>query len=118
MSELQRALELELPIIQAPMAGVQDHALAVAVSERRRSRLAALRDARLAASRREFAALQASTDRPFNLNFFCHAQPVADAEREAAWRVALAPYYREARPRCRRHRGLVGGSPSPPAPPP
>ena len=29
------------------------------------------------------------------MNFFCHAQPVPDAAREAAWRAALAPYYAE-----------------------
>jgi nitronate monooxygenase len=31
-ASLQEILELELPIIQAPMAGVQDSALAIAVS--------------------------------------------------------------------------------------
>ncbi|HWK85764.1 MAG TPA: nitronate monooxygenase, partial [Caldimonas sp.] len=31
METLQRVLGLEVPIVQAPMAGVQDHALAVAV---------------------------------------------------------------------------------------
>ena len=95
MSELRRALGLELPVIQAPMAGVQDHALAVAVSNA--GGLGSLPCAMLdfAASRREFAALQASTDRPFNLNFFCHEPPVVDTQREAAWRAALAPYYRE-----------------------
>ena len=95
MSELQRALGLELPIVQAPMAGVQDHALAAAVSNA--GGLGSLPCAMLDASamRREFAALRASTERPFNLNFFCHAPPVADAQQEAAWRAALAPYYRE-----------------------
>ena len=95
MSELQRALGLELPIVQAPMAGVQDHALAVAVCDAGGlgSLPCAMFDA--AASRREFAALQAATDRPFNLNYFCHATPVVDARRDAAWRSALAPYYRE-----------------------
>lgn len=95
MSDLQRALGLELPVIQAPMAGVQDHSLAVAVSNA--GGLGSLPCAMLdaAALRNEIAALQRGTDRPFNLNFFCHAQPVADAERETAWRASLAPYYRE-----------------------
>ena len=43
---LQQLLGIELPIVQAPMAGVQGSALAVAVSQRRRAGLAALRDAR------------------------------------------------------------------------
>jgi len=34
---LQRLLGIELPIIQAPMAGVQGSALAVAVSDQRRA---------------------------------------------------------------------------------
>jgi nitronate monooxygenase len=43
----------------------------------------------------ELAAIKAGTDRPFNVNFFCHAPPEPSAQREAAWRAALAPYYRE-----------------------
>jgi nitronate monooxygenase len=45
--------------------------------------------------RTELEQLRAHTVRPFNVNFFCHAPPVASAEREANWRAALAPYYRE-----------------------
>jgi nitronate monooxygenase len=35
------------------------------------------------------------TAKPFNVNFFCHAPPRPDAEREAAWRATLASYYEE-----------------------
>jgi nitronate monooxygenase len=45
--------------------------------------------------RKELAAIRAQTDRPFNVNFFCHAQPRPDAARDAAWRERLAPYFRE-----------------------
>ena len=45
--------------------------------------------------REELGRIAAGTTRPYNVNFFCHAPPVPDAEREAAWRAALAPYYRE-----------------------
>ncbi len=95
MHVLQRALGLELPVIQAPMAGVQDHALAAAVSNAGGlgSLPCAMFDA--AGIRRELVALRAGTDRPFNVNFFCHAPPGVDAAREAAWRAALTPYYRE-----------------------
>lgn len=95
MSDLQRALALELPVIQAPMAGVQDHALAVAVSNvgGLGSLPCAMFD--IEGVRRELTALRSGTDGPFNLNFFCHAQPAVDAGREASWRAALAPYYRE-----------------------
>jgi nitronate monooxygenase len=88
-------LGIELPIIQAPMAGVQDSALALAVCAA--GGLGSLPCAMLSpdALRRESSALRERTDRPFNLNFFCHAQPAPDAAREHAWREALAPYYRE-----------------------
>jgi nitronate monooxygenase len=44
----------------------------------------------------ELAALAQGTDRPWNVNFFCHTPPVPDAAREARWREALAPFYAEA----------------------
>lgn len=92
---LQAMLGLELPIIQAPMAGVQGHALAAAVSNA--GGLGSLPCAMLdaAALKAELTALQAQTTRPFNVNFFCHAPPAPDAAREARWRAALAPYYAE-----------------------
>ncbi|HXX85886.1 MAG TPA: nitronate monooxygenase [Casimicrobiaceae bacterium] len=95
MTSLQSLLGIELPIVQAPMAGVQGSALAVAVSNA--GGLGSLPCAMLSvdAMRDELAAIKASTSKPFNVNFFCHAPPVADAVREAAWRSALAPYYRE-----------------------
>ena len=92
---LQQLLGVELPIIQAPMAGVQGSALAVAVSNA--GGLGSLPCAMLGpdAMRQELAAIRAQTAKPFNVNFFCHAQPEPDAAREAAWRAALAGYYTE-----------------------
>ena len=92
---LQRLLGIELPIIQAPMAGVQGSALAVAVSNA--SGLGSLPCAMLGADalRKELATIRGQTDLPINVNFFCHVPPVPSAEREAAWRAKLAPYYKE-----------------------
>lgn len=92
---LQRLLGIELPIIQAPMAGVQGSALAVAVSNA--GALGSLPCAMLGldAVRKELAAIKAQTSKPFNVNFFCHAPPASSAEREAVWRTALSPYYAE-----------------------
>lgn len=92
---LQHMLGTEWPLIQAPMAGVQGSALAAAVAQA--GALGSLPCAMLdaAAIRSEVAAIRQQTERPFNLNFFCHATPSPDPEREAAWRTALAPYYRE-----------------------
>ncbi len=92
---LQQLLGIALPIVQAPMAGVQGSALAAAVCGA--GALGSLPCAMLSldAVREEVAAIRARTDRPFNLNFFCHAMPTPDPERERAWRQALQGYYRE-----------------------
>jgi nitronate monooxygenase len=92
---LQSLVGIEWPIIQAPMAGVQGSALAVAVCNA--GGLGSLPCAMLTpdALRQELAAIRAQTARPFNVNFFCHTPPSTTAEREAAWRAALAPYYEE-----------------------
>lgn len=86
---------VDLPIIQAPMAGVQGSALAIAVSNS--GALGSLPAALLSPDslRSELAAIRAGTNGPFNVNFFCHTPPIANADREAAWRATLAPYYRE-----------------------
>ncbi|OGA71614.1 MAG: 2-nitropropane dioxygenase [Betaproteobacteria bacterium RIFCSPLOWO2_12_FULL_65_14] len=95
MTALQSLLGIELPIIQAPMAGVQLSALASAVSNA--GGLGSLPCAMLAPDgmRKELEALKAATSRPFNVNFFCHTPPAPSAEREKAWRGALTPYFRE-----------------------
>jgi nitronate monooxygenase len=86
---------VELPIIQAPMAGVQGSALAVAVCSA--GGLGSLPCAMLSLEvmREEITAIKAQTSEPFNVNFFCHAQPDTDVARDAAWRAALAPYFAE-----------------------
>lgn len=95
MMTLQQLLGVELPIIQAPMAGVQGHALAVAVSNA--GGLGSLPCAMLSLDglRTELATIKAQTVKPFNVNFFCHTPPEPSAVREKRWRAALAPYYQE-----------------------
>jgi nitronate monooxygenase len=88
-------LGLKAPIWQAPMAGSQHHALAAAVCQAQG--LGALPAAMLTPEglRENMAAVRAQTDRPFQVNFFCHTPPVADAQALSAWAQALGPYYRE-----------------------
>lgn len=95
MTSLQDLVGIELPIIQAPMAGAQGSALAVAVSNAGGlgSLPCALLD--IEAMRTELAAIRAQTAHPFNVNFFCHELPDANSEREQAWRQTLLPYYEE-----------------------
>lgn len=92
---LRDLLGIELPIVQAPMAGVQGSGLAIAVSNA--GGLGSLPCALLPpdAIRRELERIRAQTSRPYNVNFFCHQMPELDPHREAAWRTALEPYYRE-----------------------
>jgi nitronate monooxygenase len=86
---------IDSPIIQAPMAGAQGSAMAIAVSSA--GGLGSLPAAMLTADalREEIAAIRAGTDRPFNVKFFCHTTPAVDAAREESWRALLAPYYDE-----------------------
>jgi len=89
---LNRLLGVEHALIQAPMAGHQGHALAAAVSNA--GALGSLPSATFSpqALAAELQALRAQTERPFNLNFFCHPTPQADAAREQRWRQRLSPY--------------------------
>ena len=91
----QELFGIQLPIIQAPMAGVQASALTIAVSQA--GGLGSLPCAMLThdALRTELAAIAASGIKAYHINFFAHTPPVPDAAREAAWRQSLAPYYRE-----------------------
>jgi nitronate monooxygenase len=77
------------------MAGVQDHRLAVAVSNA--GGLGSLPAAMLSleALKAELTQLSAKTDKPYNVNFFCHTPSTFSEAREAVWRTALKPYYDE-----------------------
>jgi nitronate monooxygenase len=92
---LTQLLGIDLPLIQAPMAGVQGSALAIAVSNA--GGLGSLPCAMLGidAMRQELANVRAQTQRPFNANFFCHTPPQPDAEQERAWLALFAGYYAE-----------------------
>jgi nitronate monooxygenase len=86
---------VELPIIQAPMAGASDAELAITVSEA--GGLGSLPCAMLTPDqvRTSFRNIRQRTARPINLNFFSHRSPTPDVDRERQWRELLAPYYRE-----------------------
>ena len=92
---IQELLGIDLPIIQAPMAGANLSAMAIAVSEA--GGLGSLPCAMLSADqmRAELETIRRHTSRPVNVNFFCHQPPPADAERERAWRQLLEKYYLE-----------------------
>lgn len=86
---------IELPILQAPMAGATGSAMAIAVSNA--GGLGSLPCAMLNAEqiRQELEAFAQSSRGPINLNFFCHTPPVPDTVRAERWKQALKPYYDE-----------------------
>lgn len=92
---ISKLFGIELPIIQAPMAGVQDSELAIAVSNA--GGLGSLPCAMLDTKQlaQELDTLHASTKRPFNLNFFCHSSPATDEAILDAWRNQFSKYYTE-----------------------
>ncbi|MFV0678757.1 NAD(P)H-dependent flavin oxidoreductase [Ottowia sp.] len=94
MSAFAQRLNLRHPLIQAPMAGAQGSALALAVSGA--GGLGSLPAAMLTpeALHAELTTLRAS-GLPYNVNFFCHTPPTPDAGQQAAWLAALKPYYDE-----------------------
>jgi nitronate monooxygenase len=94
----RRIIELfgiELPIVQAPMAGPVLADLVIAVAEA--GGLGSLPCALLTPeqARTELGIIRQRTAKPINVNFFCHEPPETDAQREMAWREKLKPYYIE-----------------------
>jgi nitronate monooxygenase len=88
--------EIDMPIVQAPMAGAMDAELAIAVAQGGGlgSLPAAMLDAkRLREQVEQFRA--GALGKPVNLNFFVHRPPTLNNAREHAWREKLKPYYVE-----------------------
>src|ERR1700724_447276 len=85
----------EFPILLAPMAGIMDHELAIAVAQG--GGLASLPCAMITAekAREQLSILRQRVSAPVNLNFFCHTPVDADPAREAGWKRRLASYYAE-----------------------
>ena len=88
-------LGTRLPLIQAPMAGVQDASLAAAVCNA--GGLGSLPCAMLSPEllETEVSRLKALTDRPFNLNFFCHRPEAATEAQQRAWLSSLSGFFAE-----------------------
>lgn len=90
-----RLFGLPTPIIQAPMAGTATPALAAAVANAGGLGSLGLGMSTVAQARQLITETQALTERPINVNLFCHQPAGRDAEREAAWIRHLAPLFAE-----------------------
>jgi len=94
-NRLRDLFSIDHPIIQPPMAGASglDMALAVSAAGGFGSLACATLDAE--GLQNLLAAAQDSTNRPLNVNFFAHAAPADDVDRDAAWLGRLSFLYRE-----------------------
>ena len=90
---LATPLGLELPIIQAPMAGVSSTEMAAAVSNAGGLGSIAVGVLDAEAAAREIAKLRTLTARPFNVNVFCHEPARRDDAIETAWLARLRPVF-------------------------
>ena len=88
-------LGIEIPVLQAPMAGSSTVEMAIAVA--RAGGLGALPCALISpdVARDQVARFREAVKAPVNLNFFCHTPPEPDQAAQARWRARLAPYYAE-----------------------
>lgn len=91
MDPFLHRLGIELPIIQAPMAGVSTPEMAAAVSNAGGHGSIGVGSVDAEATRQMIAAVRSRTNRAFNVNLFCHQPASADAAREATWLARLAP---------------------------
>jgi len=90
---LCRILGIEKPIIQAPMAGAQNWELAVAVSES--GGLGSIPCGMLTKDQilSEINNFKEHSDKPYNLNFFCHVMPAINHQALKGWEERLKKHY-------------------------
>lgn len=88
-------LGIDLPIIQAPMAGATTTAMVIAASQA--GALGSMPAAALSIEqlRDALAFIRQTGTGPLSVNFFCHQAPAANEEQDRRWKALLEPYYRE-----------------------
>jgi len=90
---LLETLGIDLPIIQAPMAGVSSPAMAAAVSNAGALGSIGVGASDADAARRMIASVRERSRGPLNVNVFCHQPARADVRLEAAWLEYLRPHF-------------------------
>src|SRR5438105_12720739 len=90
---LLELLNIEWPIIQAPMAGVSTPAMAAAVSNAGGLGSIGIGASDVPTARSMIQQTRELTDRPFNVNVFCHRPAAKDVAKESAWLERLAPHF-------------------------
>ncbi|GGF26494.1 NAD(P)H-dependent flavin oxidoreductase [Hymenobacter cavernae] len=95
MTSLSPRLALDHPIIQAPMAGTATPGLAAAVSNAGGLGSLGVGGASVEAVGQMIAEVRQATERPFNVNVFCHRPSATDVPRESRWLEYLGPFFAE-----------------------
>jgi nitronate monooxygenase len=93
VNTLLKLLDIPLPILQAPMAGVSTPAMAAAVSNAGGLGAIGVGATDAGTARQMIRAIRTASDRPFNVNVFCHRPAVRDSRREAGWLRRLSPIF-------------------------
>ena len=86
-------LGIEIPIVQAPMAGVSTAELAAAVSNAGALGSLGVGATDADGARRMIAAFRERSLRPLNVNVFCHEPAKAEPSLETAWLELLRPHF-------------------------
>jgi nitronate monooxygenase len=94
-SDLRTLIAIDIPILQAPMAGVSTPALAAAVSDAGGLGALGLGASSVQAARDAIVETGARTRAPFNVNFFCHEPGPRDPETEQRWIEKARPLFAE-----------------------
>jgi nitronate monooxygenase len=92
-TKLLELLEIDAPIIQAPMAGVSTPEMAAAVSNAGALGSIGVGATNAAGARQMIAAFRELSPRSLNVNVFCHAPARADRAREEQWIDFLRPEF-------------------------
>src|SRR5215510_11894361 len=90
---LLETLGIDLPIIQAPMAGVSTPAMAAAVSNAGALGSLGVGGGDADAARKAIAAVRERSKRALNVNVFCHQPAKANSAVEVAWVERLKPHF-------------------------
>ena len=92
-AHLLELLDIQWPIIQAPMAGTGTPALAAAVSNAGGLGSLGVGATNAEGARKMIAAFRALSARSLNVNVFCHQPAKLDARVESAWIERLRPEF-------------------------
>jgi nitronate monooxygenase len=94
-AHLLELLKIELPIVQAPMAGISPPAMAAAVSDAGGLGSIGVGAAGVAGGRKMIAEVRARSAKPLNVNVFAHRPARKDAAKEKSWIERLQPCFEQ-----------------------